>query len=194
MVLRSRRPQVHFVLGYSLFALPDTPSAVLGGYAMTAFPRDERPLRELVSDVPAPGGGVVQFSSPLSHRRVGDGWAFWSHGYTGDVYRYAEASVLTLDLPENARAFYFGVSHGMGSQFTVAATADDGTRVEQLVDAVSSRQFGFYVDDDAQRLTRVTLSFPGGTWAIGEFGIAVPEPTTALLLLFGALGHARRRG
>ncbi len=82
----------------------------------------------------------------------------------------------------------------MGSQFTVAATADDGTRVEQLVDAVSSRQFGFYVDDDAQRLTRVTLSFPGGTWAIGEFGIAVPEPTTALLLLFGALGHARRRG
>ena len=31
----------------------------------------------------SPNGGSVGFSVPLTHNEIGNGWATWSHGYTG---------------------------------------------------------------------------------------------------------------
>jgi hypothetical protein len=52
---------------------------------MTPFPVDVRPTFTDVIDVTSPLGNV-NFSTPLSLRRIGDGWATWSHGYAGDVH------------------------------------------------------------------------------------------------------------
>jgi hypothetical protein len=46
------------------------PPAIFGGYTMTPFPLDPRPLMQDVAGVPAPGGGGVGFSPSLNHRRI----------------------------------------------------------------------------------------------------------------------------
>src|SRR5262245_55280871 len=55
------------------------PPTTLGQYTMTAFGDDARPNGGVVSDVASPFGGVVGFSTPLTHAEVGAGWATWSH-------------------------------------------------------------------------------------------------------------------
>jgi hypothetical protein len=72
------------------------------------------------------------------------------------------------------------------------AQADDGPIVSQTVNFWSAAYFGFYVDDLSENpLETITIS--GVTFAIGEFGIAVPEPAGAVLLAVGALVLVRRR-
>src|SRR5262245_24747122 len=55
------------------------PPATLGPYTMTAFPADGRPIGAAVTTVPSPLGGDVGLSPAASHRRIGAGWASWSH-------------------------------------------------------------------------------------------------------------------
>src|SRR5262245_7599632 len=64
------------------------PPASLGGMPMTPAIPDPAPLAgfPLVSFAPLTAGKSVLFSTPISHRKIGSGWATWSHGYTGDVY------------------------------------------------------------------------------------------------------------
>ena len=49
------------------------PPAVIGGYTMTAFPLDGRPLFDVVSGVASPCGGTVGFSAVADHRQIGRG-------------------------------------------------------------------------------------------------------------------------
>jgi Bacterial Ig-like domain len=157
------------------------PPTTLGPYTMTPFAADSRPLFQGVSDVPAPDGGTLQFDRSLDHYRIGNGWATWSHGYTGDVYsNFLTASPardqVVMTLPENTKAFYFYAEPNLRScTCNVTATASDGTTSGPIpVSGESGAQyFGFYTTDGSSLSTiRVDAEAGALGFAIGEFGIA----------------------
>jgi len=80
------------------------PPATLGPYTMTPFAPDDRPLRANVGTVPAPEGNLL-FNQQVEHRRIGQFWPSWSHGYSGDVYWTIGATILDLIPPANTKAF-----------------------------------------------------------------------------------------
>jgi len=162
------------------------PPMVLGGYTMTPFGLDNRPLNSTVTYVASPLGGVVSFSRPLRHLRVGvsgpGGWDDWSHGYTGDVYATSEEDV-TLTLPADTTAFYLYAEPKKGKH-TITVTANDGTSLSVLVDEKhGANGYGFYLSGPGSLTTLTVAAFIPGKkddFAIGEFGIAkwsgIPTP------------------
>jgi Bacterial Ig-like domain len=158
------------------------PPTTLGPYTMTPFAADSRPLLEDVSDVPAPDAGTLQFDRSMNHRKVGTGWATWSHGYTGDVYFSNDANQVVMTLPANTKAFYFYAEPDIQETFNVTATASDGTTSGPIpVNGNSGAQyFGFYTTDGSSLSTIQVDVDPGASgFAVGEFGIAYgPTDTT----------------
>ena len=150
------------------------PPATLGPYTMTAFGPDPQPLNQgpVVTSVNDPAG-TVTFSPPLNHSRVGNGWATWSHGYTGDVY-WTTGSTITMTLPAGTRAFYFYAEPNTFAVFDVTATAQDGTTSGPIqVQGTSGAQyFGFYATGtpNIESITVTTTDTTG--FGVGEFGIA----------------------
>src|SRR5262245_26029247 len=61
------------------------PPATLGGFPMTKAGIDSRTFTDVVS-ASIGGDCTTSFTSPVSVRQIGSGWATWSHGYTGSVY------------------------------------------------------------------------------------------------------------
>jgi hypothetical protein len=157
------------------------PPPTLGPYAMTAFGADPQPLGS-VSGVNDPAG-TISFSTPLNHDRIGQGWATWSHGYTGDVYdtcftgagcAAADPSTVTINLPAGTQAFYFYAEPNNLSPFTITAMAQDGTTSGPVtVDGNGgARYFGFYgVGGATLASITITADDPLG-FAVGEFGIS----------------------
>ncbi len=155
------------------------PPGSLGGFPMAGFGDDTRPVYDDVVAVPAPGGGGIQFSIPLNHREIGDGWATWSHGYTGDVYYTNGDASVTMYMPGNTVAFYFYVEPNTFAEFEFEAVADTGTTSGTILVNGSSgaKYFGFYMQDrGVLRHIKITNTDGGaGGFAIGEFGIARGE-------------------
>jgi hypothetical protein len=153
------------------------PPATLGPYTMTPFATDSQAVGSEVSGV-----GGIGFSPSLQHLQVGNGWATWSHGYTGDVYwnDTAPTSPITITLPVGTKAFYFYAEPDQFDTLTVQATAQDGTTSGAIpVDGNGGAQyFGFYGTGD-KTLSSITVSSadPQG-FAVGEFGIYVPVVIT----------------
>lgn len=154
------------------------PPSTLGGYPMTAFQVDSRGIGATVSSVADPAG-TVSFSPSLRHYRVGNGWATWSHGYTGSVYFSGEAAAgqdptIELTLPTGTKAFAFYAEPNAFSSFSVEAIASDGTSSEpaNIHGKSGARYFGFY-GSSGQTLTSITItaSDPRG-FAVGEFSIS----------------------
>jgi hypothetical protein len=157
------------------------PPPTLGGFDMTPFKADNRAESVDVTDVPAPGGGrsVLHFDHSLSHRKVGSSWGTWSHGYTGDVYE-STGTQLVMTLPENTKAFYFYVEPNDFGQFSVTATASDGTTCGPIlvVGDSGAQYFGFYTTDGSSLSTiQVNVDSAAGGFAVGEFGIAYGTTT-----------------
>ena len=149
---------------------------------MTPFAVDTRAVGTSVSRmVTENAAGTVQFSPTLrQHYRVGNGWATWSHGYTGSVYFSGEASGgsdprIELSLPSNTNAYAFRVyaEPNTFGNFSVEATASDGTSSEpvRIEGRSGARYFGSPAPPGA-KLTSITVtaSDPRG-FAIGEFSI-----------------------
>jgi hypothetical protein len=155
------------------------PPATLGPYTMTQFGPDGRTLGESVSDVSDPAG-TIGFTPSLTHARVTQGWATWSHGYTGDVYSTG-GTTITITLPAGTKAFYFYAEPQQFAVFSVEATAQDGTTSGPIpVQGNSGAQyFGFYGNGSATLSSiTVTTADPTG-FAVGEFGI---NPAAAVIL------------
>ncbi len=169
-------------LGIFFDGTPGTgaPPATLGGYAMTPFGADSRALNTTVPNVPVPvppgtANEVVTFSFPLSHLRIGSGWATWSHGYQGDVYSTNGALSVALTMPPGTRAFYLYAEGNSFSSYNFTVTDSSGTTSGPI--AVSgnagAKYFGFYATGDTN-ISVLTISAESGTggFSIGEFGIA----------------------
>ena len=205
---RLRRTCVLFVCCFQQYAAAEIigvagglgpPPATLGPYEMTRFAPDDRPLWEWVSDVPSPLGGAIEFSVPLQHLLDGTGWAYWGHGYGGDIYAiWWLAYSVTMELPEDTRAIYFYASQYLTSYRLIIAMADDGTTIEQIVHPTDgAKYFGFYQDDPAgPPIQWIEVYSPTAHMvAVGEFGIAIPGAGALALLAVGGIGalSGRRR-
>jgi len=174
----------------------EAPPPTLGPYEMTPFPPDDRPLWEWVDTIPSPLGGDVSLSTSLQHKRVGQGWPCWSHGYLGDVYDSAgSADAVTLYLPEETGAFYFYASNWADSLQMITAVTDDGTTIVQGAWGCFAAYFGFYQDDPSgPPIQWIEVSCPSaGMVVVGEFGIAIPGPGAFVILCAGLIGRMRRR-
>ena len=164
------------------------PPTTLGGYTMTPFPTDGRPLFIDEINVPSPLGGDVTFSDPLTHFQIGNGWATWSHGYTGDVYYTQGLLSTSLMLPANTGAFYFYAEPNLFGMFTVTVTDSSGVMIVVSVEGSSGANgFGFFTDS-GMSLASIGITVDGSDFAIGEFGIAqstqgVPDHGASALLL-----------
>jgi len=161
------------------------PAATLGPYTMTPFAADPTPVYTDVTSVASPLGGVVGFSAPMSHRTVGDGWATWSNGYTGDIYWTGSATDVTMTLPAGTSAFYFYAEPDPFAVYTIVATAQDNTQISQAVDgSAGACYYGFY-GTGGSFISSIAVTTPQPVdFAIGEFGIAgspIPVPGAVLL-------------
>lgn len=172
------------------------PAATLGPYTMTPFPDDPRPNHNLVTYVDSPLGGTVDFSETMNHWEIGDGWATWSHGYTGDVYRTpVDAFTVTLTLPALTGAFYLYAEPAPFDAWTITATSQDGTVVSQDVHGDSGASYYGFWADGGDVISTITIS-SGVRFAVGEFGIAaIPAPGAILLgsIGLGIVGWLKRR-
>lgn len=173
------------------------PGATLGPYTMTPFGDDARPVFNDVTSVPSPLSGDLSFSIAMNHREIGNGWATWSHGYTGDVYYTNGASSVVMTMPSGTGAFYFYAEPNAFSVFDMTATANDGTTTTIAVNGSSGAQyFGFWASTGSS-IASITISTANADFAVGEFGIAsasVPLPSAALIGfgLLGGLGLVHR--
>jgi hypothetical protein len=153
------------------------PPATLGPYTMTPFGLDAQTIGANVTGVSGPAG-TIGFSPVLNHDRIGQGWATWSHGYTGDVYDTFDSGApdptqATITLPAGTKAFYFYAEPQQFGTFSVEATAQDGTTSGPIsvVGNSGARYFGFYGTGSATLSSiTVTTADPTG-FAVGEFGI-----------------------
>jgi len=153
------------------------PPATLGPYTMTPAPDDTRPIGQdvFVTTVPL-GIGDLSFSHQMSHVEIGDGWATWSHGYTGDVYADYVGATVTMTLPPGTEAFYFYAEPNAYGQFSITATSNSGitSGPVQVEGNSGARYFGFYTTDPATTISSITVDVASSAsgFAVGEFGIA----------------------
>jgi hypothetical protein len=166
------------------------PELTYGGYTMTSFKDDTRPVFDMVSGLETPVGGSVNFGKNLSHYEIGNGWLTWSNGYSGDVYFNPDTSSLTLTLPSFTKAFYFYTESNAMSNHRFTVSSGDVVLKENINGEAGAEIFAFYGTGSAF-VSTITISCDDTLgFAIGEFGIArampVPEPGTYALV--GAAG------
>ena len=160
-----------------------SPPETLGGYPMTPFGPDSRATcgseGSSVTGVNDPAG-TIGFDEALTHGTVPACWQTWSHGYTGDVYEttYAtDPNQVTITLPSGTQAFYLYAEPNIFADFTITATAQDGTTSGPVTvngDAGASC-FGFYGIGGAT-VASITVTSADDDFAIGEFGISPGAP------------------
>ena len=157
----------------------NAPPATLGPYTMTPFGPDPYPVGTFMDGVVDAAGNSIGLTPPMVHDTIGNGWATWSHGYTGDVYdtfhdNYdLDKQHRTIWLPEGTKAFYFYAEPQQFALLQIQATAQDGTTSGPIdVQGLAGAQYyGFYATGDST-LSSIDVSTTDPTgFAIGEFGI-----------------------
>ncbi len=109
------------------------PPSTLGGYTLTPFGPDGTALFANESALATPIGGVLNFSTPVNHRRIGSGWSSWSHGYASDVYYTNGATSLTMGLNPGVGASISMPRPNPFASFSFTATASDGSTLTQSI-------------------------------------------------------------
>lgn len=178
------------------------PAGQAAGWPIHYAPPDPRPVfgDETRVDIDAATGCFITFSSPMSHRQIGSGWATWSHGYTGDVYYSNGLTAITMELHSPELIDYFGF-YGEPNPFGVfamTATGSDGSGTAtstQFPDGSSGATgWGFFTSVPGTGLVSVMVS-SDVDFALGEFGMhKVPGPGALVMgALAGAAACRRRR-
>lgn len=193
-VVASAAPCVAGIVGVPLGS--GAPPPRLGLWAVSPVPPDPSPVFVDVLSCPAspPLSGPVAFDKPLQHRKIGQGWGTWSHGYTGDVYVTFTGGQILLTLPPDTAAFLLYAEPGPFQEYEISATTHDGTQVTQLVHGLAgAKGYGFYATDgDAIRSIHVVQT-PGASaaLAVGEFhGAPLPPPCPGDLDVDGDVDQA----
>jgi len=176
------------------------PAGTSAGWPITYAPLDPRPLFSDVTRADVALDCFVAFSTPMSHRRIGDGWATWSHGYTGDVYYSNGATTVTMALHSDMPVDYFGFSaepnpFGVFSMTAVGMDTGGGSAslTQSVEGSAGATGWGFYTTGGTS-IVSVELS-SDVDFAIGEFGMhKIPAPgSIAMLGLAGVSAFRRRR-
>ena len=179
----------------------DARPTTIGGYSLTAFGSDSTSVGTSESSISTPLGGTLGFSTPLSHETIGDGWATWSNGYTGDVY-VTGGTDLTMTLAPGVGAFVFYTEPEVFASYTFVAKASDGSTLTETINGDGgAKGFGFYTSPGTSITSiELTTTAAANGFAVGEFSIAavVPEPSTIVSVSIGGLiafgyGWRRRR-
>jgi len=141
-------------------------------------------------------GGEIRFSTPVSVRAIGAGWATWSHGYTGNVYYTNGAMSITMTPDRYTFAFQFYGEPNPFGVFAMTATGSDGSSSivsQQFPDgSAGATGWGFYGTGGAT-VASVTVS-ADVDFAVGEFAVnIIPAPASLGLFVLGGLGAGRRR-
>jgi hypothetical protein len=129
-----------------------------------------------VSAIPGSPVGVSLGVSPsLTKATVPATWGSWSHGYSGPVFTLlGNSTTMTFFLPANVTGFYFYAQPAAAGNFSITATADNGTSSGPITVSGNggARGFGFY-GTDGSMISSVTVAAaaPSGGFALGEFGV-----------------------
>ncbi|PTD25669.1 PEP-CTERM sorting domain-containing protein [Sphingomonas fennica] len=156
-----------------------------------------------LSSVTLDGGVTLNFNHAVSVAAIGNGWATWSGGYTGDVLRNLGTSSVTATLADAVDGFGFFLEPNVFSNFLFTITTSDGTVVNQLIQGNSGAKFFGW---NGPGITNFTISVASGAggFAFGDFFLyrrditnvpIVPEPASWALMIagFGLMGAALRR-
>jgi hypothetical protein len=152
------------------------PPAKLGGYRMTAFRTDTRPVDSAVTSITGPTG-AVGLSTPLDIFTVPAQWRTWSHRYRSVVYYDPTStsdgvSVLTFTLPKHTVAFSFYAEPNAFETFDLAASANNGVSSgdQTVLGKAGAKMFGFVAAHGAT-ISSVTVTCDD-TFAVAELAIA----------------------
>jgi hypothetical protein len=157
------------------------PPATLDGYTMSAG-SDGRATMSDVSFANVGGGRTVDFSNDVSLRRIGDGWATWSHGYTGPVY-FNDSDSLTMSFDTGeVGAFIVYVEPNQFAEFSFEITGRDaaGSSVvynTNILGDAGAQGFGFSAPAGGHITSVRVVNTDGnsGGFAVGEFKSAGVE-------------------
>ncbi|MCC6677279.1 MAG: PEP-CTERM sorting domain-containing protein [Phycisphaerales bacterium] len=172
------------------------PPASVNGTPVNPAPFDGRIFSDVPSAPLAAGDGNVLFSSPLSTRQIGFGWATWSHGYTGNCYYTNGLTSVTMTFDMAIKAFQFYGEPNPFGVFQMTATGSDGSASQssqQFPDGSSGAAgWGFY-GTGGSSIASIAVS-SDVDFAIGEFASTkVPAPASLGLIGLGGLVAGRRR-
>jgi hypothetical protein len=168
----------------------DTWKFVTGDYSRdTSYGDNFSDLSTLTLD----NGPTLSFGTPVSVATIGNGWATWSGGYTGQVL-VTSGSSITVNLNPSVTDFGFFAEPNSFSPYLIQLSLAGGGSVQQLVNGSAGAKFFGW---NGGGVSSFTVSTNDSLFAFGDFyySSAVPEPATwALMILgFGAVGGAMRR-
>lgn len=153
-----------------------SPPSDLGKYKVQKFTALSCTSGTAYDSVTGPTGDVL-FNPNLECEQVGNGWATWSNGYTGDVYwnntNLGGSTTITLTQPKGTKAFYFYAEPDQFETFNLQATAQDGTTSGplQVYGYAGAQYYGFYGNGTSTNIKSITIS-SDDDFAVGELGIA----------------------
>lgn len=183
---------VHHAQAATLFNDEASWAAAVGG---SYFHTDNYgPAHATTNMVSLNGGGDVSLNNDTPIYGIGDGWATWSGGYTGQVlFNASNRHALTLNFGSGIRALGFYAEPDPFKWVSFTATLNDGSTLKKSIYGASGADFfGF-----TGAVTSLKLN-AGSDFAIGQF---VSSPTTIPLpgavWLFGSavagLGYFGKR-
>ncbi len=139
--------------------------------------------------------GSLDFDAGHSLRRIGYGWATWSHGYTGEVFYNNGAFSMGYDLNmDEVHAFDAYLDHDLGAihwyEITAYGSGGGEATAELQIQSGGSTHFGFYAAGET--IERIEIE-GSGQWTIGEWRVGVPSPGVMGAFALAVLWANRRR-